>query len=189
VIELPEAVTIARQLDGELRGRRIVEAAAGNTPHKWVFFRPSRDEVLAKVPKRVVREVTAFGSGVRLHLKPALTLVVEGFGGRLLLHEPGGELPKKYHLLVTFGDESFLTLAVQGWGFVRTDTGRGLPTTAVSPLAKEFTQGRLNRLLDGCDRPDRDSIKLFFTCFKHVAGIGNGYLQGNSSAICSGRRG
>ena len=45
------------------------------------------------------------------------------------------------------------------------------------PLAKEFTLGCLNRLLDGCESKEKDSIKAFFTCFKHVAGIGNGYLQ------------
>ena len=93
------------------------------------------------------------------------------------MHKAGDDLPKKYHLLVRFDDGSFLTLAVQGWGFVRTDAGRGLPPNAVSPLAREFTPARLNRLLDGCDRKDKDSIKLFFTCYKHVAGIGNGYLQ------------
>ena len=177
MIELPEAVAMARQLDGELRGKRIVKATCGNTPHKWVFYRPSREVVIDKAPKHVVRQVTAHGSGVRLHLKPSAILVIEGFGGRLLLHDAGQALPKKHHLLLVFDDDAFLTLAVQGWGFVRWGAPRGPRGTAVSPIAKEFTQARLNRLLADYEKPDKGSIKLFFTNGNSIAGIGNGYLQ------------
>ena len=119
MIELPEAVTLARQLDGELRGQRIDKATSGNSPHRWVFYRPSRDAVVANVPGRTVREVTAFGSGVRLHLRPSAVLVIEGFGGRLSLHGPGEAPPKRHHLMVGSRNGASLTLAVQGWGFVR----------------------------------------------------------------------
>ena len=60
MIELPEAVTIARQLDGELRGKRIVDATAGNSAaqeiykiieHNWFHKNPSDTEALQKFGK------------------------------------------------------------------------------------------------------------------------------------------
>ena len=52
MIELPEAVAIARQLSKALKGRRVVSANAGNSPHKWVWYRPSREALGANSPHR-----------------------------------------------------------------------------------------------------------------------------------------
>jgi hypothetical protein len=38
MIELPEAVVIAAQIDQHLRGQRIAEVVRGNAPHKWAFY-------------------------------------------------------------------------------------------------------------------------------------------------------
>ena len=38
MVELPEAVTIARQIDEWLKGRRIESAVRGNSPHKFAFY-------------------------------------------------------------------------------------------------------------------------------------------------------
>jgi len=43
MIELPEAFTIARQLDEVLKGKEIISANGGNSPHRWVFHKPSRE--------------------------------------------------------------------------------------------------------------------------------------------------
>jgi len=42
MIELPEAVSIAKQLNKTIKEKRTVEASTGDTPHKWVFYKPER---------------------------------------------------------------------------------------------------------------------------------------------------
>lgn len=54
MIELPEAASVARQLAKALKGRRVGSADAGNSPHKWVWYKPSREARAAELPGRAV---------------------------------------------------------------------------------------------------------------------------------------
>ena len=179
MIELPEAVAIARQLGKALKGRRVVSANAGNSLHKWVWYKPSREALGAALPGQTVSGASASGRGIHLEFTQGLAFVVDDFGGRVLYHAPGAKLPRKYHACLELDDASFLTVAIQGWGFIKVEprTAAGLPPGAVSPLDRAFTVARLGRLLDGCERREKDSIKTFFINGKSIAGIGNGYLQ------------
>ena len=179
MIELPEAVAIARQLSKALKGRRVVSANAGNSPHKWVWYRPSREALGAKLPGRAVSGASAVGRGITLGFTQELALVVADFGGRVLYHAPGTKLPKKYHACLDFDDGSSLTVAIQGWGFIKVEPREAAEaaSAAVSPVGRAFTVARLGKLLDGCERREKDSIKTFFIKGKSIAGIGNGYLQ------------
>lgn len=42
MIELPEAVSIAKQLNKTIKEKRTCEASTGDSPHKWVFYKPER---------------------------------------------------------------------------------------------------------------------------------------------------
>ena len=179
MIELPEAVAIARQLSKALKGKRVAAANAGNSPHKWVWYKPSREALAQKLPGLVVSGATGVGRGIRLELEQDLAFVADDFGGRVLYHAPGTKLPKKYHACLEFDDASFLTVAIQGWGFIKVEPrdAPGLAPGAASPIERAFTAARLGKLLDGCERREKDSIKTFFINGKSIAGIGNGYLQ------------
>ena len=176
MIELPEAVAIARQLSKALKGKRVASANAGNSPHKWVWYKPSREALGAELPGRTVSGASAMGRGIYLELAGGLAFVVDDFGGRILYHGPGAKLPKKYHACVAFDDGSSLTVAIQGWGFIKV-VPKGAASAAVSPVDRAFTVARLGKLLDGYERREKDSIKTFFINGKSIAGIGNGYLQ------------
>ena len=185
MIELPEAVTIARQLNQELRGKRVVSIEAGASSHKWVFFQPSREALEERMPGKTVGEADAIGRGIHVQMEPGLVLVIDEFGGRVLYHPSVQRLPKKHHLLLGMEDQSALTVAIQGWGFIAgltedelRDRAKSQPSaTAVSPAGNAFTLERFGGLLDRYEPKDKDSIKTFFTNGKSVAGIGNGYLQ------------
>jgi formamidopyrimidine-DNA glycosylase len=183
VIELPEAVTIARQLDEELKGKRIVSASSGTSNHKWVFYTPTREELEEKLPKETVSQVIAIGRGIHFQLVSGLILLLDDFGGKVYYHNDGNSIPKKYHLLIEFNKESFMTVTIQGWGFIALLTEAELRSrnkirsNAVSPVSDAFTFDRFTALFDHYDNGDKDSIKTFFTNGKNVAGIGNGYLQ------------
>ena len=99
MIELPEAVAISRQLNQTIRGKRIVESNTGDSVHKWVFYKPSREKLEKLLPKKNIGEVTSVGRGIHIGLEPDQALVIDEFGGKLLYHDPGKILPKKYHLI------------------------------------------------------------------------------------------
>ncbi|MBN1348155.1 hypothetical protein JXJ21_01975 [candidate division KSB1 bacterium] len=183
MIELPEAVTIARQLNEAIGGKRVIGADTGSSSHKWVFYAPSRGEVETELPGCVVDEVNASGRAIRMVMKSGKALAVDDFGGRVLYHRAGERLPKKYHLKIDFEDNSFITVAIQGWGFIAllTESERrerlGHRATAISPTDENFTSECFEKLLIEYEEKDKEPVKLFFTNGKSVAGIGNGYLQ------------
>lgn len=183
MIEFPEAVTIAGQLDAWLRGKRIVSGKAGNSPHKWVFYTPSREAFADLLGEQTTRGGHAVGRAIHIRLESERKLIIDDFGGRVLVHAAGDRLPSKYHLLLHFDDESFLTVAIQGWGFfgILTEAewqdNNPRKATAISPMGQAFTPKRFSRLFDQYEKKDKDSIKIFFTNGESVAGIGNGYLQ------------
>ena len=135
MIELPEAVAIARQLITALKGKRVVSANAGNSPHKWVWYKPSREALAEKLPGLTVNGARGLGRSVRLEFKGGLDFVVDDFGGRILYHETGAKPPKKCHACIEFEDGSLLAVAIQGWGFVKVEPSDapGLAPGAVSP--------------------------------------------------------
>jgi formamidopyrimidine-DNA glycosylase len=183
MIELPEAVAIAAQLNKTIRGKRIVEGNNGNSFHKWVFYKPSGKKLEKLLAKKIIGEVRSLGRSIHIGLGPDQALVIDEFGGKLLYHEPGTKLPNKYHLFLKFEDDSFFTLAIQGWGFISSlkeweqTKWTILRANAISPADVSFTVKRFTDLLEQYEDKEKDSIKTFFTNGQSVAGIGNAYLQ------------
>ena len=118
-MELPEAAAMARQMNAELTGRRIVAAERENSPHKWVFYNRPREQYESILPGRTVGKARAEGNHVNIGLSGGFTLQLGDGGLRIFLHPDDGALPRKYHLLLRFEDGRALTVSVQGWGAVR----------------------------------------------------------------------
>lgn len=49
MIEAPEALYLARQLNQLVRGKRITEVVAGYTPHKFTFYYGKPEEYAARL--------------------------------------------------------------------------------------------------------------------------------------------
>jgi formamidopyrimidine-DNA glycosylase len=183
MIELPEAIAIAAQLNQTIRGKRIVECDTGDSPHKWVFYKPSRGKLEKLLPQKSIGEVTSVGRGIHIELEPDQALVIDEFGGKLLYHDPGTMLPEIYHLFFKFEDDSFFTVAIQGWGFISTlreweqTKWTRMRANAISPADVSFTVKHFIDLCEQYEDKEKDSIKTFFTNGRSVAGIGNSYLQ------------
>jgi len=148
-----------------------------------VFYKPSRKKLEKLLTNKNIGEVTSVGRSIHIGLEPDQALVIDEFGGKLLYHDPGTMLPKKYHFFLKFEDDSFFTLAIQGWGFIssrreweQTKWTR-LRASAISPADVSFTVKRFIDLCEHYEDKEKDSIKTFFTNGKSVAGIGNAYLQ------------
>ncbi|MBD3175594.1 MAG: hypothetical protein GF320_10470, partial [Armatimonadia bacterium] len=112
-------------------------------------------------------------------------LRIGDMGGKILLIEPGGVLPKKHHLLVGLDDGRSLVVAIQGWGGMWLGKlgdpppfGRDGRTRLVDPVSDEFSYERFKDLVAkdaGMER--KRSVKAFMASEPRIAGVGNGYVQ------------
>ena len=118
MIEMPEATTIANQMNTELTGKTIAHFGRGVMRHKFLWLNRPDEEYEAILPGLRVSGARSYGRSIYLHLGDHLLWWTDA-GGKILYHPPGEKLPKKYHLRWEFSDGSALTYALQMWGAVR----------------------------------------------------------------------
>ena len=109
MFELPEVVTLVRQMRESLAGKTIRAGSLGNSPHKFVWYNRTHEEFAELTQGKTVGEATARGRWLFLPLEPGYVLVIGECGGKVLLHGAGAKMPRKYHLHLAFEDGSFLT--------------------------------------------------------------------------------
>ena len=183
MIEHPEAVTIAGQLAHTLTGRRIKSALRGNTPHKWAFYSRPPEEYAAILKGKTIKGAEASGSLILVRPGAQHVLALGGGGERIAYHESADTVPKKHQLLLHFGDDTFLSVKVQGWGSCQLWTPKELEgdkwyaNRSLSPTEEGFTYDYFDGLFATLKPDDARSVKYFLISEPGVWGIGNGYLQ------------
>ena len=207
MLEIPEAVVIANQLNQTVKGKRINRAVAAASPHKfaWYFGDPAGYNALLQ--GRTVENVKAYSGRVEIGLS-GNALLHFGDGAILRFYKAGEKLPEKHQLLVTFGDGSSLlaTVAMYGglWAFTAGDmddnfykpTNEGTRESLLSHDRKVYTGFTLYYKAAKMAVPplsDRFDYKYFLTLFdekglkmsakaflateQRIPGLGNGVLQ------------
>jgi formamidopyrimidine-DNA glycosylase len=183
MIELPEALTIARQISRELKGKRIEAAIRGNAPHKFAFYNHPAEVYEAILSGKIMGEATDHGACILASVEPDYVLVLGGGGERILFHPGEKTLPKKHQLLLRFQDGAYLTVTVQGWGCAqllhRSEVADFPPALEkrVSPLSDRFTFDYFQQLFEELEAEDPRSAKYFIISKPGIWGVGNGYLQ------------
>jgi formamidopyrimidine-DNA glycosylase len=186
MIEIPEATTIALQMKDELTGKTIKKFSRGNLTHKFLWLNRPDEEFEAITPGLVVKGASSFGRSIYLHLGSHM-LWWGDTGGKLLYHPSGEKLPKKYHLILNFKDNSALTFAMQMWGSVKLlDRSEfdHIPKeeTGIPPLAPDFTFDRFGQMLEAYPEKTAKGIKGFLVATgyvtpDHISGLGNAIVQ------------
>jgi formamidopyrimidine-DNA glycosylase len=183
MFELPEFFTLAQQMNDTLTGKTIHRGQLGNSPHKFVWYNRTHDEFELLTKGKTVGEARAKGKWLFVPLEPGYVLLLGECGGKVLYHLPGSKLPKKYHLYLTFDDDSFLTATTQMWGAMELyEKGeelerqyvKGMKTTPIEP---EFTFDYFNALLDELVAGKKRSVKALLTQDQIIPGLGNAIAQ------------
>ena len=183
MFELPEFLTLAQQMNDTLTGKTIQRGQLGNSPHKFVWYNRTHDEFEQLTKGKTVGEARAKGKWLFIPLEPGYVLLLGECGGKVLYHLPGSKLPKKYHLYLTFDDDSFLTATTQMWGAMELyEQGeelerqyvKGMKTTPIEP---EFTFDYFNALLDELAAGKKRSVKALLTQDQIIPGLGNAIAQ------------
>lgn len=181
MIELPEAATLARQLNETVRGRTIAEAEAGHSPHRFAWFTGDPAGYGVLLGGRILLGSSASGNFVELKMSGGLTLFF-GDGVNLRLCRPGATLPGKHQLLLKLDDGSAIAATIQMYGgmLCYPDDKPDNPYIAgarakPSPLEDAFDRKYFDALLEGSS-PSL-SAKAFLATEQRVPGLGNGALQ------------
>jgi formamidopyrimidine-DNA glycosylase len=183
MIELPEAVTISRQFNKVLSGRRIFNVERGNTPHKFAFYTHSPEEYQSILNGRVLGASTADGSFIVTDMGNGFCLLLGEGGERINYHPTEKTLPKKHQFLMAFEDGGYLTVTVQGWGAIQLYhkselhkhpyMGKKGPSPQSENFSEIYFEGLFRQLKSG----DKGSVKFFLISQPGVSGLGNGCLQ------------
>jgi formamidopyrimidine-DNA glycosylase len=183
MIELPEAIVIARQMDATLKGRRIISGDRGNSPHKFAFSSGTAEEYTAIFAGQTVGGTTSHGMSILTEIGADHTLVLGCGGERILFHTDERSLPKKHQLFLHFEDGAYLTVTISGWGntllLPRAEAGRHqhVQQDRITPLDDAFTWDYFCHLFEPLTQDSKASLKYFLISEPGVWGIGNGCLQ------------
>ena len=183
MFELPEYVTLARQMNGVLPGKTIQRGQLGNSPHKFVWYNRSHDEFEGLTQGKKVGRATSRGRWLFLPLEPGYVLLLGECGGKVLYHPPDARIPAKYHLFLTFEDGSFFTVTTQMWGAMELyEAGEEQNRQYVvdmrpTPVEPAFTFDYFAALLDELAQGEKRSAKALLTQDQIIPGLGNAIAQ------------
>jgi formamidopyrimidine-DNA glycosylase len=183
MFELPEHVTLARQLSETVTGKQIREGHLGNSPHKFVWYNRKPDEFASLTAGKCLGEAYAKGRWLFIPANPGYVLVFGECGGKILYHPSEAQIPKKYHLVIIFEDGSALSAMTQMWGAMELyEKGRELDRQYIRdmrtiPIDAEFTFDYFTHLIDECIQKEKRSVKGLLTQDQLIPGLGNSIAQ------------
>lgn len=183
MFELPEYTVLARQINETLTGKEIQHGSLGNSPHKFVWYNRSHEEFERLTSGKVIRQAQVKGRWMSVTLEPGYILLFGECGGKILYHQAGEPLPKKYHLLVHCTDGTFLSATTQMWGaYELYERGLELEREYIkdmrpTPVDAGFTLEYFNDLIDEVSGKGKRSVKGLLTQDQLIPGLGNSIAQ------------
>lgn len=84
MFELPEFVTLSRQVNDCLVGKTVQSASLGNSPHKFVWYNRTPAEFASLAAGKTVGPSYTRGKWLFIPLQPGYILLFGECGGRLL---------------------------------------------------------------------------------------------------------
>jgi formamidopyrimidine-DNA glycosylase len=183
MFELPEYVTLGRQMRQVLSGKRVREGRLGNSPHKFVWYNRTHDEFASLVAGRTIGQAYARGRWLFVPLDPEYLLVFGECGGKILFHRDESSLPGKFHLLLRFDDGTALSAFTQMWGAMELyekgqELGRPyLVDMRPTPVDAGFSFDYFAELIRESVRTEKRSVKGLLTQDQLIPGLGNAIAQ------------
>ncbi|MCL2491988.1 MAG: endonuclease VIII [Coriobacteriia bacterium] len=177
MLEIPEAYTIAQQLNEVAKGKVIERVLVDNDSHKFAFFEGEPETYDSKLAGKVWGEATSHGGLIEAEIGEFKLSFAEGVNIRFL--EAGKPAPKKCVLQIEFSDGTSIVCTVQMYGCIRlllegeSDNFYYLvQKEKPSPLTDEFSRAYFQGIVD--DAKPTLSAKGLLTTEQRIPGLGNG---------------
>lgn len=181
MIELPEAMNLAKQLNQTVVGKQIKHAIAAQSPHKFAWYSGDPEGYNEILAGRTITQAVSFGGIVEIKAENTLLRVSDGVG--LRYHSVSDRRPKKHQMLIELEDGTAISASVQMYGgiwcFKAGEYNNNYHTAAQkkpSPLSDAFDAEYFHGLLNEGDM-SKLSVKAFLATEQRIPGLGNGVLQ------------
>jgi formamidopyrimidine-DNA glycosylase len=181
MIELPETVHIADQLNDTVFGKHIAGITAVHTPHKLAWYYGEPSNYFDLLAGRTIGKARPFGSMVEINTENTNILFGEGVNVRF--HNKGDQRPAKHQLLIEFDDHSSLSFSVQMYGGIGAFPEGELDNIYYrvakekpSPLTPTFDKTYFDGIISVPDI-QKLSLKGLLATEQRIPGLGNGILQ------------
>lgn len=178
MLELPETITLGKQLQKEVAGVKIQQVYPPSKIHKLCWFNGSPAGYNALMQGSMIQSAEGFGIFVELVLDNNKRICFsDGINVRLV--KPGST-PVNYQLLVELENKMALVFTVGMYGGISLhgvdydNKYYGLSRASVSPLSDQF-DSHFSKLFSA-SKPTL-SAKAFMATEQRLPGIGNGSLQ------------
>lgn len=181
MIELPEAITLSRQLNDTVSGKNISKVIAEHTKHKLTWYYGNPEIYQNQLKNKTIDKTYAFGGFVEISAGDMRILFNDGVNLRFF--SDSSNTPNKHQLLLEFTDNSILCASVQMYGgigcFIENTLDNkyySIAKVKPSPLSKEFDESYFNSLIS-MNNVQKLSLKAFLATEQRIPGLGNGVLQ------------
>ena len=181
MIELPESLNIAGQINDTINGKRITSVISAHTPHKLVWYFGEPPEYPDLLVGRTIGKASAYGGMVEIKAGGANILFGEGVGIRF--HGKNESRPAKHQLLIEFNDHSALSGTIQMYGGLGAFLDGKLENPYYkaakekpSPFSSTFDKMYFDRLVSA-EEVQKLSLKALLATGQRIPGLGNGILQ------------
>jgi pimeloyl-ACP methyl ester carboxylesterase len=101
MIELPEAMVLARQINQILTGRQIEKAIANQSPHKFAWYTGDPAEYNHRLAGKTIQGAAAFGSHVEIKADDMILLI----STPMRYHVRDEKPPRKHQLFLDLYDK------------------------------------------------------------------------------------
>lgn len=180
MLEIPETITIAHQLNDTLKGKIISQVTVNASPHKFAFFYKDPNAYPALLIGKTIGMARGIGALVEVDVEELR--MTFGDGTNLRYYPEIKKAPSKHQFMLEFNDGSVLVVTIQMYGFISVfKAGENdnpyyqVAFSKPSPLSEEFSWAYFKDLYD--QTPNKLSVKAFLATEQRIPGLGNGVLQ------------
>jgi formamidopyrimidine-DNA glycosylase len=174
--ELPEITVIAKQMNKELKGKRIATIEEKQPKHLNMPIR----KFIQTAKGKTVETVSSKGKWIFIKLRPAHYVLINlGMGAEILYYQSNQKTPENAQFKLAFTDKTGFTIHFWWFGYIHLIPQKDLTKhkltaqLGISPTDKSFTANHFRNLLV----KKKTAIKTFLLDQKNLAGIGNVYVQ------------
>lgn len=180
MIELPEAVVLAKQIGKAVTGKRIKKVTAARSPHKFAWYYGDPKEYHGLLVGKAIGTSVSYGGFIEIPVSDAILLFADGVTLRYFAAKEA--LPERHQLWIEFEDGSSLIGSVRMYGGLWAfPTGTfdnkyyWIAKEKISPLSKAFNGTYFNSLFN--EKTSTLSLKALLATEQRIPGFGNGVLQ------------
>ena len=179
MLELPEALARARELNAALAGRTIADVLPPVSPRKFCWFSAPVEEYAQRLKGRAFVHAEGCGIFTEMDFGGEFLCFNDGASPRLIA--PDEERPANAQLTIEFTDGAALAFSVTMYGGIYLHGGDWdneyyrASRDRISPLSDAFTAEYLQTLIRAV-KPSL-SVKALLATEQRIPGLGNGVLQ------------